>query len=688
MSGAGRTSLFSYYDPLHSPKSPVPIIPPAIQPRLPTIPLDQYLARKAASAQGVQTNFPLPRRIETSSSPRPLAPVPAAPLLDNPAYSWEGIQMTPLVPPSPEIAVGPSDALLVVNSSIAQYTRSGVAKNLTTFQQWFSALFPTVCPSGQCLLFDPCIRYDQLHGRFLFLATSKDSFYNLSYLLLSVSNGATYDSGWKSWALDASLNGASQTGNWADFWRLGFDNVAVYLSGNMYNFSNAFQYAKIRILKKSDLYNAATTTLNWQDIWNLKNEDGTTASSLDPVHQRGKPSATSAGLFINASDTVPADYLTVWKINDPLATPVVANRSTVKGLWPYNYPAAAPQLGGRAALDTSDSRLLKAVYRNGFVYTARNTGYASQPITVTFDLIDTSSMQASSQSRLLNSNSFYPSFDVPASVTPGTAFASNVAGTTTAPDGTLTYAGISMVKPGEDYFDVTGGTVNRWGDYFGGAVDPVNGGLWVSGEYAKPRVSGLGVWGTWAAYFPWSTNQMFNDVNSSSPYFDFINVLRLWQITGGCSATAYCPDDTVTRGQLSVFLIRAMLGDNFSFASAPYFTDVPSSNSFFPYIQKMRELGITAGCSTTTFCPDAPLTRSDAAILIIRGKLKALYGDSFPYPTTSYFTDVDTTGYAFPFVQKMRELSITAGCGPTQYCPDAPVSRAQMAVFIVRAFLN
>lgn len=596
--------------------------------------------------------------------------------------------MTPLVPPSPEIAVGPSDALLVVNSSIAQYTRSGVAKNLTTFQQWFSALFPTVCPSGQCLLFDPCIRYDQLHGRFLFLATSKDSFYNLSYLLLSVSNGATYDSGWKSWALDASLNGASQTGNWADFWRLGFDNAAVYLSGNMYNFSNSFQYAKIRILKKSDLYNAATTTLNWQDIWNLKNEDGTTASSLDPVHQRGKPSATSAGLFINASDTVPADYLTVWKINDPLASPVVANRSTVKGLWPYNYPAAAPQLGGRAALDTSDSRLLKAIYRNGFVYTARNTGYASQPITVTFDLIDTSSMQASSQSRLLNSNSFYPSFDVPASVTPGTAFASNVAGTTTAPDGTLTYAGISMVKPGEDYFDVTGGTVNRWGDYFGGAVDPVNGGLWVSGEYAKPRVSGLGVWGTWAAYFPWSTNQMFNDVNSSSPYFDFINVLRLWQITGGCSATAYCPDDTVTRGQLSVFLIRAMLGDNFSFASAPYFTDVPSSSSFFPYIQKMRELGITAGCGPTTFCPDAPLTRSDAAVLIIRGKLKALFGDSFPYPTTAYFTDVSTTGYAFPFVQKMRELSITAGCGPTQYCPDAPVSRAQMAVFIVRAFLN
>jgi hypothetical protein len=42
----------------------------------------------------------------------------------------------------------------------------------------------------------------------------------------------------------------------------------------------------------------------------------------------------------------------------------------------------------------------------------------------------------------------------------------------------------------------------------------------------------------------------------------------------------------------------------------------------------------------------------------------------------------------FKFIQKMRELGITSGCGPNQFCPLADVTREQMAAFIVRAFLN
>jgi hypothetical protein len=39
-------------------------------------------------------------------------------------------------------------------------------------------------------------------------------------------------------------------------------------------------------------------------------------------------------------------------------------------------------------------------------------------------------------------------------------------------------------------------------------------------------------------------------------------------------------------------------------------------------------------------------------------------------------------------VQKLRELGITIGCTATQYCPDVPITREQMAVFLTRAFLN
>ena len=83
---------------------------------------------------------------------------------------------------------------------------------------------PTVCPSN-CLLFDPWIAYDQMHGHFLFLASAKPASLPVrdpTYLLLSVSNGPTYDSGWKTWALNISMDGTVPTSQFRRFLAPGF----------------------------------------------------------------------------------------------------------------------------------------------------------------------------------------------------------------------------------------------------------------------------------------------------------------------------------------------------------------------------------------------------------------------------------------------------------------------------------
>jgi hypothetical protein len=696
--GTGATSISGAYDPSNPiPRAPGVASPPAVLPPMPVVPVTQYMAYKSALSAYVQPAFPFPTRIEvTPPVVDPRAPAASMPLASAATLGWEGIQDTGLQPPSPDIAVGPSDALVVVNSAIAQYTKQGTLKKQTAFSDWFATVLPTVCPSGlgQCLLFDPSVRYDQLHGRFLFMATARDFNQRLAYLLLSVSNGATYDSGWKIWALDPRNNNGTTVDAFADFWRLGFDNTAVYLAGNLFNpGSGSFLYGKIRVLKKSELYNPATTTLTFADAWNLKNEDGSTASSLCPAQLRGKPSATTVGFFVNASDTAPASWLTVWKIADPLATPLTLVRSTVNSLMPYYYPAPAPQAGGRATLDSGDTRVLKVIYRDTFLYTARDSGYLDATTTATFDLIDTSAMTAVAQSRVVNSNAFYPAFDVPATTPPGIPIASNnlIFGTTTAADGSITYAGISKLKAGEGYFDFAAGGVSRWGDYFGGSLDPVNGGLWAYGEYAKAAVTGNPAhWGTWAGYFPWTTTQVFSDVENSSTYFDYINVLNTWQITTGCAVAParFCPTDQVTRGQLGVFLIRAMFGNTFSYTLAPYFTDVPANHPYFPYIQKLRDLGITIGCTATTFCVNDPVTRAQAAVFLVRGKMGGLFGNNFAYPTTPFFTDVPSTAAEFPYIQKMFEMGITSGCTISSFCPSDILTRQQVAVFVTRAFLN
>jgi hypothetical protein len=177
----------------------------------------------------------------------------------------------------------------------------------------------------------------------------------------------------------------------------------------------------------------------------------------------------------------------------------------------------------------------------------------------------------------------------------------------------------------------------------------------------------------------------------SSPDFNYINVLKLWGVTKGYgSSSVYAPNQQVTRESLAAFVIRSLYGDTFTYSLTPYFTDVPVSDPNFPYVQKLKEQGITLGCTATLFCPNDIATRETAAVFIIRGKMKGLFGDNFPFPATPIFNDVPATDPNFSFVQKLNELGITNGCSasPALFCPNTPLTRDMIAVFLVRAFFN
>jgi hypothetical protein len=119
--------------------------------------------------------------------------------------------------------------------------------------------------------------------------------------------------------------------------------------------------------------------------------------------------------------------------------------------------------------------------------------------------------------------------------------------------------------------------------------------------------------------FPYNAAPYFTDVSTSHPFFKFIQKMKELGITSGCNATAYCPDDTVSRGQMAVFLVRGRFGTRFQSSGTPYFTDVSSNHPFFAYIQKMREMGITSGCGTSSYCPDNSNTRGQMAVFLVRG---------------------------------------------------------------------
>jgi hypothetical protein len=49
------------------------------------------------------------------------------------------------------------------------------------------------------------------------------------------------------------------------------------------------------------------------------------------------------------------------------------------------------------------------------------------------------------------------------------------------------------------------------------------------------------------------------------------------------------------------------------------------------------------------------------------------------------FDDVPATDFGFDYIEALAASGITGGCGGDNYCPDQPVTRRQMAIFIAKA---
>jgi len=129
---------------------------------------------------------------------------------------------------------------------------------------------------------------------------------------------------------------------------------------------------------------------------------------------------------------------------------------------------------------------------------------------------------------------------------------------------------------------------------------------------------------------------------SQAQLLRYIEVMARRGYSKGCASTFdlqtnFCPNANVTRAQMAAFIIRAKMsnvfptvlsglaqaspyGDAFTTFTAfgQYFLDEPPSDPFFPYIQKMRELRITNGTSTSSYSPNNTLTRQEIATFVMR----------------------------------------------------------------------
>jgi hypothetical protein len=115
------------------------------------------------------------------------------------------------------------------------------------------------------------------------------------------------------------------------------------------------------------------------------------------------------------------------------------------------------------------------------------------------------------------------------------------------------------------------------------------------------------------------------------------------------------------------------------------FADVPSSYWAWQYIERLYNNNITGGCSTNPlkYCPESKVTRAQMAVFLLKG----MYGSDYVPPdgTGTIFLDIPADHMFGKWIEQLSVEGITGGCGNGNYCPDSPVTREQMAIFLLRA---
>ncbi|HXW69609.1 MAG TPA: S-layer homology domain-containing protein [Dissulfurispiraceae bacterium] len=285
-------------------------------------------------------------------------------------------------------------------------------------------------------------------------------------------------------------------------------------------------------------------------------------------------------------------------------------------------------------------------------------------------------------------------------------------------------SGVIAIAGGEFYSLAvqSGGLVWAWGYNSDGDFGNVP----TTGSSTPVQVSGLSsviaVAGGGGHSLAVQSANVFGDIPAGYWAEQYIDAIYNDGITTGCNNRSIylncAPDgsDDVWRDQMAAFIIRALYGESFTCTggmamemncstTTPYFSDVTpvTDPAFFPYIQKLYELGITTGCnngqSPLLYCASDDVTRDDMAAYIVRatqirsGQSPDIFtcdGGVNCATEKPYFSDASpaTEGTLFPYIQKMKELGITTGCSASDYCPSEDVTRDEMAAFIARAFLS
>ena len=407
------------------------------------------------------------------------------------------------IPPDPDLAVGPNHVIAVVNSRFRIYDKSGTVLKTVEADQWYAPIAP-----HNWAPFDPQVIYDHHAGRWVMTWAHVEDTVSAT-IFISVSDDSNPLGTWYSWATPSNALGDSASIQWDDYPQLGYDAEAVYVTGRMFPLGTrpAPFFNRLRIFPKSSLYTSAGGALTWFDLWDFRDpaNPDIAPDGLQAANVFGTPGVQ---FLMTDSPFETGTYFSLWKISNPSTAPSVTG--SYIPVTAFTYHQNAGQLGGGALPIEAGTRRIRSnpVYRDSSLWAVHTiaSGSSDQYSAVRYVRINPFT-DALLEDVAMGMEGFWhyyaaimPDQNKNLIVTFSRSGETEYAGAYIAARKAGDPPGLSTsvaVRAGEgNYVKDFGSGRNRWGDYNGIALDPVdNDAVWVHTEYAASGNR----WGNWIA---------------------------------------------------------------------------------------------------------------------------------------------------------------------------------------------
>lgn len=416
---------------------------------------------------------------------------------------FRGIEFTGAVPPDCDISVGPTQIVAVVNTDWAIFNRAGNK----LFQQSIDSFFSTQILGG--ITSDPKVFYDTMSKRWFMSIINIDFNAGESWQLLAVSETSSAQGNWFKYKINTEISDGG-TDFWLDYPNFGFNKDGVVISGNYFGYTNGFFGGGITVLPKAPLLAGNAGTASY-----FKPAGGT-------IQLTRTTNATAGRVYGVQTET--RTSMKMFAFENFTTTPTMVTTSLAVPQW--DFPRDGRSTGGQP-LDGLDGRLLNCYLRGGKIVTSQGVGLNGDNVVRWYD-INVNNWPSSGQPTLFQSgtvkapqtgmDAFMPAINVNALgdiAVVYTVCSPNVPADLYVNGRKTTDARGAMGRP-KKIASSLGSTYQqqRWGDYFGIEVDPVdNQTFWAFGMV----INNSGTWTTEISSFKISTGTGGSNSDTVAP---------------------------------------------------------------------------------------------------------------------------------------------------------------------------